>query len=56
MKEFNTNTSGRQTLLRIFGTLVAFALLVYVLSQQGWPEIVAAFRLIAPWRLSLAMA
>jgi uncharacterized membrane protein YbhN (UPF0104 family) len=56
MKEFNTQPSGRQTLVRILGTLVALVLLVYVLSQQGWPEIVAAFRLIAPWRLSLAMA
>ncbi len=40
--------------MRIFGTLIALALLVYLLSQQGWQEIVAAIHQIPLWRLALA--
>jgi uncharacterized membrane protein YbhN (UPF0104 family) len=42
-------------LVRLFGTLLALALLVYLLSQQGWGEILAAFRQIPAWRLVLAL-
>lgn len=55
MKEPSGNLPSRQNLLRVLGTLVALGLLVYVLSQQGWDQIAAAFREIEPWRLALAM-
>ena len=42
-------------LLRLVGTLLALALLVYLLSQQGWREILVAFRQIPAWRLVLAL-
>jgi uncharacterized membrane protein YbhN (UPF0104 family) len=42
------------TLLRAAGTLLALVLLVFLLSQQGWGEILAAVRRIPAWRLLLA--
>jgi uncharacterized membrane protein YbhN (UPF0104 family) len=42
----------RQLIVRFLGTLGSLALLVYLLSQQGWGEIVGAFRRIPP--ISLA--
>ena len=48
--------SGRSGfLIRLFGSLFAIVLLVYLLSQQGWGEIAAAIRGIPVWRLGLAM-
>ena len=47
--------AGRQAAVRIFGTLLALALLVYLLSQQGWKEIATAIHQIPFWRLGLAM-
>lgn len=47
--------AGRQAAVRIFGTLIALALLVYLLSQQGWKDIAAAIQQIPIWRLALAM-
>ena len=47
--------TGRQMAVRIFGTLLALVLLVYLLSQQGWQEIASAIRQIPVWRLALAM-
>jgi glycosyltransferase 2 family protein len=47
--------TGRQTAVRIIGTLIALALLVYLLSQQGWREIAIAIHQIPFWRLALAM-
>jgi uncharacterized membrane protein YbhN (UPF0104 family) len=41
-------------LLRAVGTLLALVLLVFLLSQQGWSEILAAVRRIPAWRLLLA--
>lgn len=41
--------------LRLFGTLLAAVLLIYLLSQQGWREIIAAIQRIPPWLLLLAM-
>ncbi len=46
----------RSRWLRFVGSSLAAALLIYLLSQQGWSEIVAAIRQIAPWRLFLALA
>jgi uncharacterized membrane protein YbhN (UPF0104 family) len=54
MSEFTSRPSGWSTLLRIFGTLIALALLVYLLSHQGWPDIGAAFRKVSLWRIALA--
>lgn len=47
--------SKRSSLLRLFGTLLALALLIYLLSQQGWDEIVVAVQQIPLWRLALAL-
>jgi uncharacterized membrane protein YbhN (UPF0104 family) len=47
--------AGRQTVVRVLGTLIALALLVYLLSQQGWQEILAAIHQIPLWRLALSM-
>lgn len=41
------NPSHRQTLLRGIGSLLSIALLVYLLSQQGWAEILAALQSIS---------
>lgn len=38
------SANKRSQLLRLLGTLLALALLAYLLSQQGWTEIQAAFR------------
>jgi glycosyltransferase 2 family protein len=46
--------ASRQTAVRILGTLIALALLAYLLSQQGWQEIVAAIHQMPLWRLALA--
>jgi len=48
--------SGRSAFyIRLFGTLLAIALLVYLLSQQGWEEIKAAIQQIPLWRFFAAM-
>jgi len=52
LKEESTR---RAALLRTLGTVVAIALLVYVLREQGWDEIVAAVKQIDPWRLGAAL-
>lgn len=41
--------------LRLLGTLAMLALLVFLLSQQGWAEIWAAARSLPAWRLWLAL-
>ena len=51
----NALTGRFAFLLRVFGTLLAIVLLVYLLSQQGWGEIIAAIQHIPVWRLLLAM-
>jgi uncharacterized membrane protein YbhN (UPF0104 family) len=40
--------SHRQTLLRGIGSLLSIALLIYLLSQQGWDEIFEALKRISP--------
>jgi uncharacterized membrane protein YbhN (UPF0104 family) len=47
---------NRSMLLRAAGTLLALVLLVFLLGQQGWSEILAAMRSIPAWRLLLAFA
>jgi len=47
--------AGRVSWLRLAGTGLALALLIYLLGSQGWGELAAAFRQIAPWRLALAL-
>jgi uncharacterized membrane protein YbhN (UPF0104 family) len=57
MKEqvFNA-VSGRSAFyIRLFGTLLAIVLLVYLLSQQGWEQIKVAIQQIPVWRLLVAM-
>jgi uncharacterized membrane protein YbhN (UPF0104 family) len=42
-------------LLRWAGTLLALALMIYLLRQQGWGEIVAAIRKVPFWRFVVAL-
>ena len=56
MSDFSSQTSRRSSLLRLIGTALALALLVYLLSRQGWGDILAAMRQIPAWRLWLALA
>ncbi len=42
-------------ILRWVGTLLALVLLIYLLSQQGWYEIIYAFRQVPLWRFLLAL-
>lgn len=46
--------SRNALLLRTAGTILALALLIYLLSQQGWDEILAALRQISVTHLLLA--
>jgi uncharacterized membrane protein YbhN (UPF0104 family) len=46
----------RHTLLRLLGTILAFALLFYLLSSQGWGEILVAVRRIPSGYFLLALA
>lgn len=50
-----TKPSRTPLLLRTAGTLLALVLLVYLLSQQGWDEILAALRQISASHLLLAL-
>jgi hypothetical protein len=47
---------SRTGLLRVLGTLLALALLAYLLSQQDWPEILDAFQRIPLWGFLAALA
>jgi uncharacterized membrane protein YbhN (UPF0104 family) len=50
-------TSGRSIqIIRLFGTLVTLILLVYLLSQQGWEQILYAIQRIPIWVLLLSQA
>jgi uncharacterized membrane protein YbhN (UPF0104 family) len=54
MKLRNLSSPGGSSLFRILGTLLALALLIYLLGEQGWNEIWAAIQQIPAWRLVLA--
>lgn len=41
--------------LRAVGTLVALGLLVFVLSQQGWEQILSAFKRLQTWHILAAL-
>ncbi len=47
---------SRQTLFRLIGTLLAVILLIYLLSRQGWSEILTAVRELPPGNFFLALA
>jgi uncharacterized membrane protein YbhN (UPF0104 family) len=54
--KFSGEGKKRKTgLLRLVGTLLALALLIYLLGQQGWSEILTAVQKISPWQFALAM-
>lgn len=44
------------TVRRVLGTLASLGLLIYLLAQQGWQEIISAIQQIPTWRLALALA
>jgi uncharacterized membrane protein YbhN (UPF0104 family) len=50
-----SNKPARFIWLRWFGTVLAVGLLVYLLSQQGWSDIISAAGQIAWWRFGLAI-
>ena len=50
-----TGLSSQGFLIRLAGTLIAFCLLVFLLSKQGWNEIVVVFSQIPWWRFGLAL-
>ena len=46
---------NKSSILRTVGTLISIALLIDLLYQQGWEQIIAVIRQIPPWRLVLAL-
>ncbi len=56
MKPAPKGKSGKAFWLRLAGTLLALALLIYLLGEQGWDEILEAMQKIALWQLLLALA
>jgi len=55
MGESLNNRRNKGFWLRIVGTLLSLVLLVILLSQQGWGEIINAIRWIPLWRFALAI-
>ena len=57
MRKLNTIFSKKNlpNILRWMGTLLALVLLIYLLSRQGWREIVDAFRQVPIWRFLIAL-
>jgi uncharacterized membrane protein YbhN (UPF0104 family) len=55
MKKSLIDRRNKGLWLRLGGTLLTLVLLVVLLSQQGWDEIVSAVRSIPFWRFSLAV-
>ena len=49
-------SENRTLLLRLFGTLVAIVLLVLLIRQEGWTEIIESLRQISPLNFFLALA
>jgi glycosyltransferase 2 family protein len=46
---------NKTSILRTIGTLISLALLIDLLYQQGWDQIMVVIRQIPPWRLLLAL-
>jgi glycosyltransferase 2 family protein len=55
MKKSLINRRNKGLWLRLGGTLLTLALLVLLLTQQGWNEILTAVRSISFWRFALAI-
>lgn len=55
MKKSLINKRNKGLWLRLAGTLLTLALLIVLLSQQGWDEILNAVRVIPFWRFALAL-
>ena len=53
--EVEKPSNGLNRLIRQLGTLVAVGLLIYLLSLQGWYEILGAIQQIPLWRFTLAI-
>ena len=49
-------SENRNLLLRLFGTLVATILIILLIQQEGWSEIVGALKQISPLSFLLALA
>jgi len=49
-------SENRNLLLRLLGTLVATVLIVLLIQQEGWSEIVGALKQISPFSFLLALA
>ena len=56
MTSSKSKRPNRALFLRIFGTLLAVGLLLYLLSQQGWHEIGTALRSLSAWRIGAMVA
>src|SRR5690349_12919625 len=49
-------SENRTLLLRLFGTLAAIVLIVLLIRQEGWSEIVDSLKTISPASLVLSLA
>ena len=49
-------SQNRTLLLRLFGTLAAIVLIVLLIQQEGWTEIIASLKQISPVNFFLALA
>jgi uncharacterized membrane protein YbhN (UPF0104 family) len=49
-------SENRTLLLRLFGTLVAIVLIVWLIRQEGWTEIVDSLKQVSPTSFFLALA
>lgn len=56
MSTSSKKTNSPAFWLRLAGTLLTLALLVYLLREQGWNEIILALQKITLWQFSLALA
>lgn len=54
MNNRSKGKTKRSTIIRVLGTLIAIALLVYLLSQMGWQEIQEAFSKLTFFQLGLS--
>src|SRR5690349_24980788 len=52
----NWLSENRTLLLRLFGTVAAIVLIVLLIRQEGWTEIVDSLRQISPASFFLALA
>jgi uncharacterized membrane protein YbhN (UPF0104 family) len=55
MDEFSPPSSRLATFVRAAGTIATLGLLIYLLGQQGWQEVLAGLRQITLWRIIVAL-